>query len=55
MSDEKGSGCGCLGLVILCLTLWALLFGVTWGGKHYGVGCTRAKGIEFKRSPEATP
>ena len=49
-SDNSSSGgcCGCITFPIFCLILWALIFGVTVGGKHYGVsGCSRAGGVEF--------
>lgn len=36
---------GCLPLVISCLVLWALLFGVTIDGKHYGVSCSCENGV----------
>lgn len=37
---------GCLGTVIWCLLFWALLFGVTWHGRHYGITCSCDKGVE---------
>ncbi len=40
-------GCtGCLGWIVAVLLLWALFFGVTWDGKHYGIGCSRERGVE---------
>ena len=41
MSETKGNDdCfGCVGLILTCLFFWALIFGVTYGGKHHGVTC----------------
>ena len=41
MSDTKVSvsGGGCFTLIIAFIILWGLLFGVNYGGKHYGVSC----------------
>jgi len=42
MSDfEVRVGPGCLGVVIVLILLWALIFGVNYKGKHYGMsyGC----------------
>jgi len=36
---------GCLPIVLTVLLLWALLFGVTYGGKHHGVGCSCERGV----------
>ena len=52
MSDNDGCtvrvGWGCLPLVLLVFLGWALLFGVTWNGKHHGISCSRARGVEIK-------
>jgi hypothetical protein len=41
-----GSGCGCISLIATCLFVWALIFGVTIDGKHYGMnGCDSDKGV----------
>lgn len=34
-----GGGCGCLSIVVFFLLMWALIFGVTFEGKHYSIGC----------------
>ncbi len=50
VSTQNQSGClGCVGVIIACLALWALLFGVTVGGEHYGLsGCDTEGGLKFK-------
>ena len=41
-----GSGCGCITLPVFCIILWAILFGVTVDGKHYGIsGCSCDRGV----------
>lgn len=47
----EGCGCtGCLSFVLLLLAVWALAFGVTVNGKHYGMkGCSCDKGVEFDK------
>lgn len=39
-------GHGCFGFVVFCAVLWALCFGVTVGGVHYGTRCSEARGVE---------
>lgn len=47
MSDSSSGGCGCFGLILTILALWALLFGVTYKGQHYGInGCSCERGVE---------
>lgn len=49
MSKQSGDGdTGCLGCVLSVLLVWALVFGVTVGGRHYGVFCSPDKGVEIK-------
>jgi hypothetical protein len=49
-SGSSSDGCGCLGLVLGCLFLWALLFGVTVNGRHYGIHtCSCERGVEIDR------
>jgi hypothetical protein len=45
---EKGGCFGCLGFIVACIIFWALLFGVTWNGKHHGISCTSDKGVVIK-------
>ena len=55
MSEEKSSESspfGCIGCVLTILMLWALLFGVTWGGLHYQIRCTNERGVEFVAEPK---
>jgi hypothetical protein len=41
-----GSGCGgCLSVILFVLVLWALLFGVTLDGKHYGLDLSCNDGV----------
>lgn len=40
------TGPGCFGLVIAIIMLWALLFGVNYDGKHYGLSCG-SKGVDI--------
>lgn len=49
MSDNNsGGGCGCFTFIIMCLIAWALVFGVTINGKHYGVaGCDPDNGVQI--------
>lgn len=45
-NDSGGSGCGCITLPVFCILLWAILFGVTVNGKHYGIsGCSYDHGV----------
>lgn len=47
----NGGGCfGCLGFILICVAFWALLFGITVSGKHYGIsGCSCDKGVEIDK------
>jgi hypothetical protein len=55
MSKKKESSSGgqspfgCLGCVVTILVLWALVFGVTWGGVKYAVKCSATNGVEVMR------
>lgn len=42
---RDGSGCGCLSAIVFLILIWALVFGVTIGGKHYGLSCTCERGV----------
>jgi len=49
--NNGGSGCGCfgcLGFIAFCVILWALVFGVTIGGRHYGMSCSMEHGVQFE-------
>ena len=51
MSDEKSGvqiGCGCLSPILGFLLIWALLFGVTVGGRHYFIDCSCAHGVSVE-------
>lgn len=49
-NSDSGGGCGCFIIPLVFIALWALIFGVTVGGKHYGVkGCDMDKGVEIDR------
>jgi hypothetical protein len=44
--DRPGNtGCGCLSVILTVLAIWALIFGVTVGGKHHELGCSCSKGV----------
>ena len=43
--NESTVHVGCLPLVISIIALWALCFGVTVGGKHYGLSCSCERGV----------
>ena len=45
---SAGGGCGCISIIVTCLALWALLFGVTYGGKHSDVSCSCNNGVEVE-------
>lgn len=49
MSDSNtkssGGGCGCLSIVLFMLLMWALIFGITVGGKHYEISCSCNRGV----------
>lgn len=47
MSEKSRGGLGCIGTVLTVIVLWALLFGVTIGGRHYGISCSATRGVEF--------
>ena len=43
---SKGGGCfGCLGIIAFFIVMWALIFGVTLGGRHYGLSCSMEHGV----------
>lgn len=43
--QSSGGGCGCLTIIFSLIIIWALVFGVTIGGKHYELSCTFEKGV----------
>ena len=45
MSENSSSGCGCFSLILFVLLVWALLFGVTYGGKHHFISCSCERGV----------
>ncbi len=50
MSDNEGSSDGyasCGGCLVVFLVVWVFLFGVSFGGAHYDVGCSASQGIEI--------
>lgn len=46
-SGNGGSGCGCISIILTVIFLWALIFGVTVSGKHYGLSCSSEHGVEI--------
>lgn len=48
-SVSLGFGCfGCLSLILFAFLLWALVYGVTIGGRHYSVSCTTEHGVALE-------
>ena len=41
-------GVGCVTMIVMFIVVWGLLFGVTIDGKHHGISCSRAKGVEIQ-------
>jgi hypothetical protein len=42
-------GCfGCLGTIIILILIWALIFGVTIGGRHYGISSCDGEGVHIQ-------
>lgn len=49
-TEISASGGGCVSTIIGILVIWALLFGVTIDGKHYGLsGCSQERGVEIDK------
>lgn len=48
----KSTSCmGCIGIILAILTLWAIIFGVTVNGKHYGLtSCKTDGGVHIDTS-----
>lgn len=45
-SNSSGGGFGCVSVIAAGIFIWALVFGVTIDGKHYGLsGCDTSKGV----------
>ena len=54
--DKDGCGLwGCLSTVVVITVLWAIFFGVTIDGKHYGISCSTERGVEFMHAVPAEP
>lgn len=48
--SNSGGGCGCFSIVFVVVGLWALIFGVTVNGKHYGIsGCDSTHGVQVDK------
>lgn len=43
--SSDGAGVGCLPVILFITVMWALVFGVTWEGKHYGMSCSCDRGV----------
>ena len=49
-SGENGGCLGCLSVIVLIFAVWALVFGVTINGKHYGISsCSCERGVEIDK------
>lgn len=46
-SGNNGGGCGRISLIAACLFVWALVFGVNVGGKHYGLSGCDCNGVQI--------
>jgi hypothetical protein len=46
---ECSGGPGCISTIIGLMLIWALLCGVNYGGKHYGVSC-KGDGLTIERT-----
>lgn len=50
--NQSTAGCGgCLGCIGTLLVIFVLLFGFTWSGVHYEIGCSSERGMEFTPDP----
>lgn len=47
--SSSESGCGCITFIATVILLWAVLFGLTVDGKHYGMSCSRERGVELNK------
>ena len=47
IGNPDGNGCGCVTTILAITFIWAVLFGVTVGGKHYGMSCTNEEGVRI--------
>lgn len=48
MSNSESGGCGgCLSIIILVIIMWALVYGVTFDGKHCGLGLSEDTGVSI--------
>lgn len=39
LSEDLGEKFGCIGFILFCFVVWALLFGININGKHHGLSC----------------
>jgi hypothetical protein len=47
MSKQSSSGgFGCISTIVFIILVWALVFGFTYNGKHYGLKCSTNNGVE---------
>ena len=54
MSENEGSGCGCLSIIFLIIgviILWGLLFGFTYNGHTYEINLSCDHGVEIDTHP----
>lgn len=47
--EVRMSNRGCLTTIAIAIVVWAICFGVTWNGRHYGINCSCAKGVEVEQ------
>ncbi len=47
----KSDGCGCFTIIFVVILIWAIIFGVTVNGHHYGLaGCNTDNGVKVDTS-----
>ena len=51
--EANAGGClGCLSTILFFMLVWALIFGVTIGGVHYGISCSTDSGVSIESTGE---
>jgi hypothetical protein len=51
--SEQSSGCGCWGILSFigfCLACWALIFGISLGGEHHALKCSKETGVSIQKT-----
>lgn len=45
--SSSGGGCGCISVILGIIAIWAVVFGVTVNGKHYGLSGCSTDGVQI--------